>query len=160
MRQGTIGALPLRGATLNRSAPIERALAVLNTEINRANTRPYGFELILDLHDCNPETFNRTSLDEYFSELCDLIDMEKCEVHFWDDVDVPVEEQQTSPQTKGTSAVCFILTSTIVVHTLELLEAVYVNIFSCKDFDPDVAAEFSKRWFKAGAYSPTWIPRT
>ena len=58
--------------------------------------------------------------------------MEKCEVHFWDDVGVPLEEQQTLPNTKGTSAVCFILTSTIVVHTLDLLRAVYVNIFSCK----------------------------
>ena len=95
----------------------------------------YGHELILDLHGCNPETFTRDHLDRYFTELCELIDMEKCQVHFWDDVDVPPEERQTSPLTKGTSAVCFILTSAIVVHTLDDLGAVYVNIFSCKEFD-------------------------
>ena len=61
--------------------------------------------------------------------------MEKCQVHYWDDVGVPPEERQTSPLTKGTSAVCFILTSAIVVHTLDDLGAVYVNIFSCKEFD-------------------------
>ena len=123
------------------------------------NSNPYGSELILDLHDCDPSKFTRAHLDDYFTNLCDLIDMEKCEVHFWDDVGVPIEEQQTSPQTKGTSAVCFILTSTIVVHTLDILKAVYVNIFSCKDFDPAVAAKFTEQWFEAGSCKPTFITR-
>ena len=120
---------------------------------------PYGFELILDLHGCNADTFNRTHLDQYFTELCRVIDMEKCEVHFWDDVGVPIEEQQTSPQTKGTSAVCFILTSTIVVHTLDILEAVYINIFSCKAFDPVIAEEFTKKWFEVSSCNSTFVTR-
>ena len=120
---------------------------------------PYGFELILDLHGCNPAKFNRADIDGYFTELCRRISMEKAETHYWDDVGVPTDEQQTSPQTKGTSAVCFILTSTIVVHTLDLLEAVYVNIFSCKAFDPAVAAEFTENWFQAGSCKSTFIPR-
>lgn len=120
---------------------------------------PYGFELILDLHGCNPGRFNRTHLDQYFTKLCQVIDMEKCEVHFWDDVGVPIEEQQTSPQTKGTSAVCFILTSTIVVHTLDILEAVYINIFSCKTFDPLIAEEFTKKWFEASSCHSTFVTR-
>ena len=85
--------------------------------------------------------------------------MEKAEVHFWDDVGVPREERQTSPQTKGTSAVCFILTSTIVVHTLDLLSAAYINIFSCKAFDPEVATEFTKEWFEARSCKPTFMDR-
>lgn len=120
---------------------------------------PYGFELILDLHGCNAASFTRNHLDLYFTRLCDLIDMEKCEVHFWDDVGVPIEERQTSPRTKGTSAICFILTSTIVVHTLDILETVYVNIFSCKAFDSAVAAEFTESWFEAGSCKSTFIPR-
>ncbi len=93
---------------------------------------PYGLELIMDLHGSDVSTFNRKSLDGYFEKLCKAIDMKKCEIYFWDDVGVPSDEQQTSPHTKGTSAVQFILTSTIVIHTLELLEAAYINIFSCK----------------------------
>lgn len=109
---------------------------------------PYGVELVLDLHNCDPSTFNRPSLDRFFTELCKLIDMERCVVHFWDDVGVPEDEQQTEPHTKGTSAVCFILTSSIVVHTLDLLGTVYVNMFSCKAFDPDVASGFAAKWFR------------
>ena len=122
--------------------------------------RAYGFELVLDLHGCEAELFNRDHIDNFFTDLCALIEMEKCEVHFWDDVGVPEEERQTLPHTKGTSAVCFILTSTIVIHTLDILGAVYVNIFSCKPFDPNVAAEFTSERFKAVSCKKTFIERT
>jgi len=119
----------------------------------------YGYELVLDLHDCNTNKFNRSNIESYFTEICRRISMTKCEVHFWDDVGVPEDEKQTSPKTKGTSAVCFILTSSIVIHTLDILKIVYVNIFSCKEFDPDVAAKFSQNWFEAGSYRTNFLSR-
>ena len=121
--------------------------------------KPYGFELIMDLHNCDVSTFNRASLDNYFEKLCKAIDMKRCELHFWDDVGVSEEERQTSPHTKGTSAVQFILTSTIVVHTLDLLKAVYVNIFSCKPFDKAVAETVTKEWFGAKECKTHFIER-
>ena len=113
----------------------------------RCNTEAYGLELILDLHDCDASQFTRASIEEFFSELCELIDMERCDLYFWDDLGVPNEDKQTDPKTKGTSAVQFILTSTIIIHTLDLVKAVYVNLFSCKEFDTDEAAKFTANWF-------------
>jgi len=107
----------------------------------------YGKELILDLHECDISTFTRESIKQYFIELCDLIDMQRCELHFWDDQDTPEDEKQTSPHTTGISAVQFILTSNITIHTLELLGNVYLNIFSCKDFSSHSAADFSSYYF-------------
>lgn len=121
--------------------------------------KPYGFELIMDLHDCNVSKFNRTSLRKYFTKLCKSIEMKKCELYFWDDVGVPTEEKQTSPHTKGTSAVQFILTSTIVIHTLDLLKTVYVNIFSCKSFDRKIAEKLTKEWFDAKKLKSHFIER-
>lgn len=111
----------------------------------------YGKELILDLHDCNPETFNRDSIGRFFAELCELIDMEAHDVHFWDDEDVPEEEKQTDPRTKGTSAIQFIMTSNITIHTLDLLKTVYLNVFSCKDFDSLAVKDFAVKWFGGNA---------
>ena len=121
--------------------------------------KPYGFELIMDLHGCDPSRFNRARLDGYFKKLCEWIDMEKCERYWWDDVGVPEEEKQISPHTKGTSAVQFILTSTIVVHTLDLLGAVYVNIFSCKTFDRNMAEQITREWFGAKECRSHFIER-
>ena len=122
--------------------------------------KPYGYELILDLHDCDVSKFNRESLDQYFEFICDSIDMERAILHFWDDVGVPEEERQTSPHTVGTSAVQFILTSSIVVHTLDQLKSVYVNIFSCKPFDEIIAEDVTAKWFSANTCRRHFIERT
>ena len=119
----------------------------------------YGIELILDLHGCDASKFTRKSISRYFEELCILIDMQREELHFWDDIGVPDEEKQTSPHAQGTSAVQFILTSSIVIHTLDQLEAVYINIFSCKFYDPKVAEKFSVEWFSAKDHSARFIDR-
>ena len=108
---------------------------------------PYGYELIVDLKNCDASTFNRESLSEFFAELCTVTDMEMCDMHFWDDLYEAQEDRQTSPDTKGTSAVCFILTSSIVVHTLDERREVFVNFFSCKPFDAVAAQEAIVRWF-------------
>ncbi len=108
----------------------------------------YGKELILDLHDCDPDTFNQASLTNYFMRLCKLIDMERCDLHFWDDAGVPENEKQTDPKTKGISAIQFIITSNIIIHALDLLKKVFINVFSCKDFDCNAVMEFTENWFK------------
>jgi len=119
----------------------------------------YGFELIMDLHGCDISKFNRASLRKYFGKLCKAIDMKRCELYFWDDVGVPAREKETLPHTKGTSAVQFILTSNITIHTLDLLKAAYVNIFSCKAFDKKVAEKLTKEWFGAKKCRAHFIER-
>lgn len=108
----------------------------------------YGKELIIDLHDCNPALFSRVDIGRYFDQLCELIDMQAQDRHFWDDTGVPPEECQTNPKTKGTSAIQFILTSNVTLHALDILETVYVNIFSCKDFNSADAMTFSALFFE------------
>ena len=112
-------------------------------------TQPYGHELILDLHGCDTSLFNRDDLSRFFQLLCERIDMEPEALYFWDDVGVPPEERQTEPHTTGTSAVQFILTSSIVVHTLDLTGKVFVNVFSCKTLDSADTEAFCVEFFRA-----------
>jgi len=119
----------------------------------------YGKELILDLHNCDPSTFTRKNIRNYFRKLCIIIDMERCKLCWWDDHGVPPEEQQTEPHLKGTTAIQFISTSNITIHTLDLLKSVYLNIFSCKDFDPGIVNRFSEEWFKGKIVSEHVIER-
>ena len=108
----------------------------------------YGKEIILDLHHCNAEKFTRLSIGTFFAELCELIDMEACELHFWDDLHTAEAEKQTEPHLVGTSAIQFITTSNVTIHTLDIMERVYINLFSCKGFDSNLVAKFSKNWFE------------
>ncbi len=121
--------------------------------------KSYGTELILDIHNCDPSTFNRKSIRTYFKRLCILIDMERCKLCWWDDYNVPSEEQETEPHLKGTTAIQFIKTSNVIIHTLDLLKKVYLNIFSCKDFDSKVVQKFSEEWFRGKVVNSHKIER-
>lgn len=114
---------------------------------------------MLDLHGCDVSTFNRDSLRGYFKKICDAIDMEREDLHFWDYDGVPEEERTTEAHLLGTSAVQFIKTSNIVIHTLDLLEAVYINIFSCKPYDKDMAEKITVEWFGAKECRTQFIER-
>ena len=121
--------------------------------------KPYGWELVLDLHDCNPERFNRADFRKFFKELCRKLDMKRCQLYFWDDVGVAPEKCETATHLKGTSAVQFISTSSVVIHSLDLLRAVYLNIFSCKPYDRAAAEEYCRFFFEAKAGTARFMER-
>jgi S-adenosylmethionine/arginine decarboxylase-like enzyme len=119
----------------------------------------YGIELILDLHNCDSSTFNRKSIRKYFKLLCEKIDMQAEKICWWDDHGLPKDLCQTESHTKGTTAVQFILTSNITIHTLDILKNAYINVFSCKEYDAKIVEEFSKEWFKGEIVKSTLIER-
>lgn len=106
----------------------------------------YGQELILDLHQCTNATMD-VNIQEFCEELAELVDMEIADFHLW--ASEPDEEKD--PRIFGISAIQFILTSNITVHMLPLLQrgSVYVNLFSCKSFDAEIATQFVKQYFEA-----------
>lgn len=113
----------------------------------------YGSELILDLQGCNPEFFTEEKITQFLVELCQLIDMKRYgDPVFWHDY-------SNTPHLKGVSAMQFISTSNIVFHGLDYLKTALINIFSCKDFDIDLATNFSKNFFCAQHISHRVINR-
>ncbi len=121
--------------------------------------KSYGYELILDLHGCDAAKFTRKSIEEYMVAICESIGMEREDLHFWDYEGVPAEEISNEAHLSGTSAVQFITTSNIVIHTLDLLGAAYVSIFSCKSFDKKVAEKLTKEFFGAKEIRTHFIER-
>jgi len=113
------------------------------------NKKRYGMEAVIDLKNCNVKKFTRKSIKKWLKILCDeKIDMIRDKLVWWDDFEIPEEDKQSLPHTSGISGVQFILTSSIVFHTLDMTGELYINIFSCKDFDGQVAIDFTKEWFE------------
>lgn len=108
----------------------------------------YGKELILDIHEIqNTHLFNRKDLKKFFIKLCKEINMVRQDLHFWDYEGLPKQYVKAPAHLKGTSAVQFIKTSNVTVHTLDELKRVYLNIFSCKSFNARKAKKFCLNWF-------------
>ena len=119
----------------------------------------YGKELILDLVNCNSDKFNRKDISEYYRQVMILANVEAGDLHFWDyegfwrnlwwRLFYPEELKENAPShIKGTTAVQFILTSSIVIHALDDLKTLYVNLFSCDDFDDLRIREFTEQYFE------------
>ena len=119
----------------------------------------FGKELILDLYDCDTSKFNRKNLTDYLIRLCDLIDMERADLHFWDYGDDPEAKADAPAHLDGTSCIQFITTSNITIHTLDKVCEVYINIFSCKDFDKEDTTNFTVGFFNAKDVKASVITR-
>ena len=115
-----------------------------------APSLPYGMELVMDLHDCDHTLFTREAITTFIMELCRRINMKREVLHFWDYEDCPNEKEKAPPHLKGISAVQFIQTSSIVIHALDDMHSVYLNIFSCKEFEVAEAVNYANEFFGAG----------
>ena len=109
----------------------------------REETAPWGILTSLDLYTCNPETIrDAEKIRQYVIELCKLIDMKRfgeCRVvHFGADERV-----------EGYSMIQLIETSLISGHFANLTNAAYIDVFSCKPYNSDAMALFSKEFFEA-----------
>ena len=123
--------------------------------------KPYGYSLVLDMHGCDVNKFNRITIGTFLRDLAtEILHVEPCDLHFWDDVGVPDDEKQTDPKTQGTSACLFIITSNITIHTLDQLGSVYLDVFSCNKFDPIEVYGFACAWFRAQTMEKHFIERT
>ena len=101
----------------------------------------WGIASSFDIYNCDPETIrNAEKIRHFVIELCDLIEMkrfgETTIVHFGEDEKVA-----------GYSMVQLIETSLISAHFANLTNAVYLDVFSCKPYDPEIVADFATRFF-------------
>ena len=104
-------------------------------------------ELVLDIHNCRYVPCNRIFLKNYLDALCDLIDMEQEDLHYWDYEGDSEGYEKAADHLKGISAIQFIKTSNITIHTIDVPRKVFINVFSCKDFDVEKVCEFTQEFF-------------
>lgn len=119
----------------------------------------YGKEVVIDLVECSTDKMTQEGLTEFFDKLCILIDMEKIQVHFWGSEGITKEEWDANPHLQGISACQFIKTSSIVIHAITGLKCLYLNCFSCKDFDSKKVEDFSALYFAGKLSKSTTIDR-
>ncbi len=115
----------------------------------------FGKELILDLYDCNLEKISSdVEIKKFVVELCDnIIHMKR-----YGEALIPHFGHQ-SPKTSGYSLVQLIETSSVTAHFSEYKRSVYLNIFSCADFDPKTTKDYCVKFFGAKRVDAHFIQR-
>lgn len=108
------------------------------------DTKAMGLCTAIDLKDCKLEIMqDKEAVTRYSSTLVKLLDME------------PVGELQIAKFGNdglyGFSFSQFIMTSLLSGHFIEKTRSIYIDVFSCKEYDPKKIVEFSELYFEGKA---------
>lgn len=118
----------------------------METKHNNIDDTPWGLHSCIDMHDCDPgKVRDAEYIKKFVAELCELIEMKR----FGDTQVVNFGEDE---KVAGFSMTQLIETSLVSAHFVNLTNAVYLDIFSCKIYDPQKAADFAVRSFQAENY--------
>ena len=101
----------------------------------------WGIATSIDIYECDPVAIRDADrIKRFVVELCELIEMkrfgETTVVHFGEDEKVA-----------GYSMMQLIETSLISAHFANLTNTVYLDVFSCKPYDPEVVETFACEFF-------------
>ena len=101
----------------------------------------WGVASSIDIYDCDPELIRSADyIRQFVLDLCELIEMRRYGqtqvVHFGE-----------NERVAGFSMVQLIETSLISAHFANLTNTTYLDVFSCKPYDPDVVRDFAQRYF-------------
>jgi len=101
----------------------------------------WGIASSFDIYNCNPDTIrDAEKIKQFVVELCDLIEMRR----FGETVVVNFGEDE---RVAGYSMTQLIETSLISAHFANLTNTVYLDVFSCKPYDPAIVEDFALKFF-------------
>lgn len=124
--------------TIHEEAEEEDLSRVVHDAVEKS---AWGIASAIDIYDCDPATIRSASkIRKFVVELCELIEMKRFRnttvVNFGEDERVA-----------GYSMVQLIETSLISAHFANQTNTTYLDVFSCKPYDPRVVKDFAMKFF-------------
>ena len=112
----------------------------------------WGLSTHLTIHNCNASFIRDPEfIREFVYDLVIFIDMER--------YGEPVIERFGEGDLVGYSVMQLIKTSSITMHFNEADDRAFIDIFSCKGYEPTEAAQFCEDYLDATTYDMTWMFR-
>lgn len=99
----------------------------------------YGKHLIASAKGCNETILDKTKIAEFLRDLAEAIDMKP--------FGKPLVERFGQGIEEGISGVQLIETSAITVHTNDMAKDLYLDVFSCKDFQEEEVVQWVQDHF-------------
>jgi len=126
---------------------LKEAKYTKTADIEKVEHEDYGQELIIDIHDVPYDFFTVKNVRSYAEQLCDEIDMKRGPIHTWGEnsQEHKAKHGEGAIKADGISCIQFLYSSSILVHALDEIEKVFVNVFSCNKFDAKKAIQFTEK---------------
>jgi S-adenosylmethionine/arginine decarboxylase-like enzyme len=111
----------------------------------------WGYELLLDIGPCNSHINDPETVKEFVTTLVKKLDMHP--------LGKPQVVYVDTEEGKGVSAVQIITTSTITFHGDANGNVAFIDVFSCKLYDPEVVIELVNNYFSPKNITKRWLTR-
>lgn len=112
----------------------------------------WGLSTMLTIHGCNHDNITSGEfIHDFMCDLVDYIDMER--------YGEPFVARFGEGDLLGYSAIQLIHTSSITMHFSESDDRAFIDIFSCKGYDPADTAQFCEDYLDGSSYDMQWAFR-
>jgi S-adenosylmethionine/arginine decarboxylase-like enzyme len=119
-------------------------------KINQFNH--WGLSTLLTIEDCDLDSItSREFLNGFVCDLVDSLDMQR--------YGEPIIERFGEGDLFGFSVVQLIHTSCVTMHFSEADQRAFIDIFSCKEYDPETVAEYCVGYLMGSNYTMTQLFR-
>lgn len=122
--------------------------------VDKADAEPFGWMLIMDLRDCNPGTIDSgPALCWYVESLCEKV------LHMERHGETLAERFGRSTKTRGYTVAQLLTDSNMGGHFSVHRRTAYLDVFSCKWYDPDKVIAFTLAFFGATLRNQVFLER-
>jgi S-adenosylmethionine/arginine decarboxylase-like enzyme len=112
----------------------------------------WGYHLIMDMSHCNKDIDKPEVIKKFLKQMVKDLDMTA--------VGEPIIKHfDTPPYGRGTTGVQILTTSTITFHSDDEKWSLYLDVFSCKSYDPKVVFDAVKKYFAPKHIGHKWLYR-
>jgi len=112
----------------------------------------WGYHLLLDCAGCNDSIKDKELITQFVKDLVTTIDMTAIG-------DPIIELLLPGELNQGYSLMQLISTSNITAHFVDHDNTAYIDIFSCKEFDVELAKSIIIKYFNPNSVKETFIKR-
>jgi S-adenosylmethionine/arginine decarboxylase-like enzyme len=112
----------------------------------------WGYHLLLNCSDCNDGIQNEETIKRFVYVLIKAIDMKPVGPTI-------IRHLSPTPENTGYSVMQMIETSNITAHFVESNRSAYIDVFSCKEFDPTIVERLVDFYFSPGSVIKTFLTR-
>src|SRR5215469_15783022 len=109
----------------------------------------WGFHLLMDMSECNENIDSIEAVEKFFVDI-----IAELKVKPLSDIMI---KKVFGEQGRGISAVQMITTSSLTFHSDDDKRSVYLDLFSCKNFDPQQAVNFACKVFQPKRHAAQMI---
>lgn len=110
------------------------------------SNKSWGLSTSIDLYGCNPSFIrNAEKIKQFVVELCDRTGMKRFG-------ECQIVDFGSNDEVAGFSMTQLINSSLISAHFANKTNRIFLDVFSCKYYEPEEVAEFAKHFFEARDY--------